>query len=416
MSSSDPALNENIYPIKVKYPAKNTFTKHRRPYKKYDLSEWDWKTVLDETLILKQTEKNYLEIISHKYGIVKKTLMNNLSKYVNYGTYPHNVKGQSNKFFSEDDEKALSDDIKINYVDKNKPFDGEYLKILALKKSEEQQTNNVFAASDGWCTDFKKKWGLSSVTPNKKRKLKNDNEEEISLFKKDCKENYERVGPKFFYNMDETHWPLINMVNTTFGHTGAESTQIHYNGNDKNGFTTAFCVSAAGVLLDIIVVKKGKTQRCLNSLICPDTFVKCYSNNGWMNSGIMVVILDLICKNAEKKPSVLVLDKHGSHDNDFVKEEAKKRNIKLIYIPSNLTFKYQPLDVGINGPLKSCARRLWKKEQLDNQNKVPKMNNGIIHLSTAIKQIIDANIIQKAFHKALSFMFEPEKMIAPIQI
>jgi hypothetical protein len=394
-------------PIKVKHKAKNVFTKKRRPYKKYDISEWNWKDVLDEALILKESEKNYIEIISNKYGIVHKTLRNNICKFIKYGTYPTNSKGIHNNMFTEKEENELANDIKLNYIDKQKPFDNDNLKLLAMQKWEEKNSDHKhFNASNGWCSTFKRKWGLSSVKPNKKRISDGADENTISQFKKDCIEAYKRVGPDFFYNMDETFWLVINFINKTFGRTGSESTQIKYIGNDKQGFTALLCISARGKFLKPFVIKKGKTKNCLKSFIVDNNLIKCNSNNGWVNDGIIILLLDVINNKTQNKPSVLLLDKHPAHDNEFIMNEAKKRNICLIFVPSGYTFKYQPLDVGVNGPLKSCARKLWKKEQMENSNKKPCLSDGARHLSTAINEIITEELIKKSFMKALPFLYE----------
>jgi hypothetical protein len=47
--------------------------------------------------------------------------------------------------------------------------------------------------------------------------------------------------------------------------------------------------------------------------------------------------------------SALVLDKFSAHTSEFIIEYAKEKNITLIFIPEGMTYKYQPLDVLING-------------------------------------------------------------------
>ena len=106
-----------------------------------------------------------------------------------------------------------------------------------------------FHASDGWCTDFKKKWGISSVVPTKKRIATNINKEEKEIFLKECCDEYERVGKDFFIDMDETYWYTINFPTKTFGHTGAESQQVQYYGNEKLGLTAILAITAGGKFL-----------------------------------------------------------------------------------------------------------------------------------------------------------------------
>ena len=157
-----------IYPLKVNYPTKNVFTKIRRPYKKYNLSEFIWKDILDECLILKELEKDYIKIICKKYGIIEKTLKNSFSAYNVNSTYTTNNKGINNKIFSDEEEKELADDIKINYIDMGKPFDNDRLKLLAIKKFNELDKNNArfTLAMDGVHVLKLNGGGISSVTPN----------------------------------------------------------------------------------------------------------------------------------------------------------------------------------------------------------------------------------------------------------
>jgi hypothetical protein len=172
--------------------------------------------------------------------------------------------------------------------------------------------------------------------------------------------------------------------------------------------SVGFCINADGDFLKPIVIKKGKTKKCLESLKCPDSMQTCFSNNGWINNGIMIILFDIINKHSENNESVLLLDQYSVHTNDFVIDEAKKRKIKLIFIPARLTYKYQPLDVGINGPLKSAARKLWKEERISDPEKTPKLSDAVRHIASAIKNIINDTIVKKSFRRALDFLWPNE--------
>ena len=74
-----------ILPNQNMYHSKPYFTENRRPYKQYKYADWDIKDVLKETLILKETDNNYLKSISKKYGIVIDTLKSKLSDYIKIG-------------------------------------------------------------------------------------------------------------------------------------------------------------------------------------------------------------------------------------------------------------------------------------------------------------------------------------------
>ena len=179
---------ENKNSIKPKSKLKrNHFTKKRRPYKNYSLAEWEWPEIINDALILKESENNFIEIIAKKYGIVYDTLKTKFSLYLKYGSSIFiDARGKSNKTFTDQEELIMAEDIKKNFIDKNVPFDNTDLKIMALQIWKKNYLGNdtefpledfncvdlndfEFHASDGWCTAFKNRHRISSVTPTKKK-------------------------------------------------------------------------------------------------------------------------------------------------------------------------------------------------------------------------------------------------------
>ena len=71
----------------------------------------------------------------------------------------------------------LANKIKNDFIDKQKPFDNESLKILAqdIYKRSYPEKNN-FKVSIGWCTDFKKRWTFSSIKISKTGISNNDDD------------------------------------------------------------------------------------------------------------------------------------------------------------------------------------------------------------------------------------------------
>jgi hypothetical protein len=99
------------------------------------------------------------------------------------------------------------------------------------------------------------------------------------------------------------------------------------------------------------------------------------------------------------KKSVLLLDKFKSHCDEFIKEGAKNKNIKLIFVPKGLTSKYQPLDVLINGILKQKAKKMWREEIVKDKNIKIKKSDAVKHFLKA-KEDITSEIIKKSFDKS----------------
>jgi hypothetical protein len=97
-----------------------------------------------------------------------------------------------------------------------------------------------------------------------------------------------------------------------------------------------------------------------------DQVIGTYSNNSWMNGGIMKILLDTISEKTLNKKACLLLDQHPSHITNFVKDYVLSKNIKLIYIPKGYIYKYHPLDVGINRIIKQKSKAIWRTKKIKN--------------------------------------------------
>ena len=183
-------------------------------------------------------------------------------------------------------------------------------------------------------------------------------------------------------------------------HIKGEKSKVNIFGNEKDGFTLTLIISYGGNMLIPILTAKGKTELCLKKYNLNDTeILGTYSNNGWVNNGIIKVALEEIYKNTKGKSAVLLLDQFPAHCTDFIKNEAKRRSIELIYVPKGLTYKYQPLDVLINGILKQKAKKLWRQEIIKDPTTKIKNADAVKHFMTA-KKDITSEIIKKSFEKS----------------
>lgn len=196
-----------------------------------------------------------------------------------------------------------------------------------------------------------------------------------------------------FFNLDETFWRNINVIQKIIKIKGDKNVKINLGGNDKTGFTLILIISASGLFMKPTMIAKGKTNRSLQKFKLNDKIIGTYSNNGWVNNGIMKIILTNIYNITKGKKCALLLDQYPAHNNDFIVDEANKLNINLIYIPKGMTSKLQPLDISINGILKERAKKLWKQERIKNPNKLITASDGIKHVITVINEIKKETII-----------------------
>ena len=106
--------------------------------------------------------------------------------------------------------------------------------------------------------------------------------------------------------------------------------------------------------IPLCIIASGKTSVSERKYKIANSNDYClHSSNGWTTASTMVSYLKWLSNKMEKKPFVLLLDVYRAHKDPKVIREAKKLNIKLIYIPSGGTGLYQPLDRKIFGIVKA---------------------------------------------------------------
>lgn len=140
----------------------------------------------------------------------------------------------------------------------------------------------------------------------KKRPVKEEDDGLDKLFLAQCLlENY-RVGAKNFFNADQTFWLDVNLRGYTMTYKGAGKPTINYKVMKKKGFSLMLCINANGDMLSPIVIKPDKPKRTFHNLELPQSFTYCYSNNGWINLGILKVLFKQINDYTNNTPSVLL--------------------------------------------------------------------------------------------------------------
>jgi hypothetical protein len=161
-------------------------------------------------------------------------------------------------------------------------------------------------------------------------------------------------------------------------------------------------ISADGTFYKpIIIVKgnnndKGKTNKSLQKLKLDDNLeiYGKYSPNGWISENIMLFILNQISEISKGKYAILILDKYSVHIHDNIKKKAELLNIILIYIPSGCTSTNQPLDVCINGPIKSIGKKLAKNIYINDPFATPTLQDSITSLIESKNKIQKETIIK----------------------
>ena len=245
-------------PIKIKRYRKRKFTEKRDNYKNYNDAKWKWNDIFIEI----DKKELHIKEISKKYNIKYKTLLNKYKKWNDddkLNIFNDENRGGHKKIFTENEEYELSEYIKNLYIRNGIYFDNDCVKILALKKYNlihDKDDNNInFNCSDGWVTDFKKRWKLITKGYNYcKKSIKVDNIQIIE-YKQKCSYVDRMYYKMYIFNLDETFWKIINMSSTILNIRG-EPRKFISNVDEKIGYTAIFVVSAFGKIFKPLIILK----------------------------------------------------------------------------------------------------------------------------------------------------------------
>jgi hypothetical protein len=184
------------------------------------------------------------------------------------------------------------------------------------------------------------------------------------LYLAKCTRAYVQYGADLVLTMDETFWPLLpkqNKLVCTRGGVDRAASKT----NDKAGVTLTVTVAADGHKLPLYFVAKGKSLVCTEKFEVKRPHRVYYTKSGWMRHEIMPHYLERIVNEyTQGKPCALLLDSYKAHIKLPVYEKAKELNIELIVVPCCMTATLSPLDVGVNGVLKSIYSRDWRRVRL----------------------------------------------------
>lgn len=210
------------------------------------------------------------------------------------------------------------------------------------------------------------------MTPVKKRTARRRNgmtdeelEEAVTEFMCDVHDAFHEFGAPHVFNADEK--PLAGAARRVWSaqRKGKPSVPITSVGDPRRCLTGVGTISAAGDLLPALLIKAGKSERGpifrrLKSDAAGFGHHVRVSRSGWMTGEVMKWYLQhIIHSHTHGSPCALILDNYGAHATDDVQSLATTLNIRLVFMPPNVTKYCQPLDVGVFGPLQRMIDSRW---------------------------------------------------------
>ena len=162
---------------------------------------------------------------------------------------------------------------------------------------------------------------------------------------------------------------LIHYIYDFYLCTGAKNPSRIVGNNEKTYYTVNTCCSASGQYCPPYILYKAKSNKFIYEWMKdgPANAVYNTSSLGWMETQqFFEWFSEVFIKHTRKVlnlmgPLVLFLDGHLSHISIDLVDLAIENNVHIICLPPHSSHAWQPLDVGVYGPVKKCWRTILQE-------------------------------------------------------
>jgi hypothetical protein len=173
-------------------------------------------------------------------------------------------------------------------------------------------------------------------------------------------------------NMDQTPISYSFHANKTLEAKGTKTIQVRMSTSDTKRVTVAATVTASGKMLPPFMIFKGASKGRIATRefgTYPAGGKYACQPKAWMDEVNMHAWIDLVLKpfkdekdarDPDGPPPILILDSYRVHMMGSIVNRIQSMGIEVIHIPAGCTYLCQPVDVGINNPLKSAMRERWE--------------------------------------------------------
>lgn len=273
------------------------------------------------------------------------------------------------------------------------PISGPILKEKALSLNQKLGGDPSFTASIGWLSRWKDRHGVRqlSVTGESLSGAVDDSED----FKKFEKMfNNEKLSPAQIYNADETGLNYKMLPTKTLASKLDDAARGHK--KNKERVTVLVCSNASGThKLPLVLIGKSANPRALKNIkrsALPLHYAS--QKSAWMSANIfkdwffhhfVPAVKIFLTKEGLPLKAVLLLDNAPTHPGS---DELKSGDIRVHYLPANVTSLIQPMDQGAIETLKRRYRRKLLGKILDNdEDEEPK------DIISTLKQVTIKDVI-----------------------
>ncbi len=221
---------------------------------------------------------------------------------------------------------------------------------------------------------FVKKMGYTHrIGTHVAQKNHKNTEEDARHFMSYMRQKVASMDPDDVINMDQTPIPYSYHTSRTLALKGTKTIHVRSSTSDTKRATLAATVSGSGKLLKPFLIFKGKTDGRIASKELqsyPDDCFYACQPKAWMDEKMMNLWIDLVLVpwKDSRQPGVvplLILDAYRVHMMGSIINRIQSLGIEVHHIPGGCTWLCQPVDVGINRPIKKEMTEQWEKWMYD---------------------------------------------------
>lgn len=242
---------------------------------------------------------------------------------------------------------------------------------LAANKLSEKFKEKSRVAKAHIVRRFVSKVGYSHRAPTHvAQKLYKETEMQSKYFLDFAKVRIEHLPDGCVSNMDETPVPFYYGGTSTLEKKGTRTVHMHAVG-EKMRATLFVAIDKSGEMMSPFLVFKGTPNGRIEKkelvTFSKDAFY-CCQKNAWCDEKVMIHWIDTAFKawvqmRRAQYPGVtplLVMDAHTVHFLRSVVNRIENMGCDVLFIPAGCTYLCQPVDVGMNRPLKRELKLQWE--------------------------------------------------------
>ena len=177
---------------------------------------------------------------------------------------------------------------------------------------------------------------------------------------------------RWIANMDQTPLFFSMTPKRTLDKRGLRTVNVRKSSSSTMRVTMAVTVTAAGTTLPPYFVFKGKPGGRIEKrefTTFPEGAFYSVQDNAWMDQHKMIDWVENVVKpwglsTPEGIVPILLLDSYRCHLMTSVVDLNQQAGVEVEFIPGGLTGLCQPLDIGVNKPLKNRVYRKWEEYML----------------------------------------------------